>query len=72
MLNSRVCRLLLLAGHGIPQSLIDRTYEAAARFHTLPMAKKLALRVNGTISAICRSPRAIAASRRAGPQAKPE
>jgi hypothetical protein len=29
-----------LAGHGVPPSLIDRTYEAAARFHAQPMAKK--------------------------------
>jgi len=35
-----------LSGHGVPQSLIDRTYEAAARFHAQPMAKKLALKVN--------------------------
>src|SRR6516165_7835698 len=35
-----------LAGHGVPQSLIDRTYEAAIRFHAQPMWKKLALRVN--------------------------
>ena len=35
-----------LARHGVPQSLIDRTYEAAARFHAQPMAKKLALKVN--------------------------
>jgi isopenicillin N synthase-like dioxygenase len=35
-----------LAGHGVPQPLIDRTYEAAARFHAQPMPKKLALRVN--------------------------
>jgi len=35
-----------LAGHGVPPSLIDRTYEAAARFHAQPMAKKLALKVN--------------------------
>ena len=35
-----------LAGHGVPQSLIDRTYEAAARFHAQPMARKLALKVN--------------------------
>ena len=31
---------------GVPQALIDRTYEAAARFHARPMAKKLALKVN--------------------------
>jgi isopenicillin N synthase-like dioxygenase len=35
-----------LTGHGVPQSLIDRTYEAAARFHAQPMAEKLALKVN--------------------------
>ncbi len=35
-----------LSGHGVPQSLIDRTYETAARFHAQPMAKKLALKVN--------------------------
>ena len=35
-----------LAGHGVPQSLIDRTYEAAVRFHAQPLAKKLALKVN--------------------------
>jgi hypothetical protein len=35
-----------LAGHGVPRSLIDRTYEAAARFHAQEMAKKLALQVN--------------------------
>jgi len=35
-----------LSGHGLAQSLIDRTYEAAARFHAQPMAKKLALKVN--------------------------
>src|SRR5207248_5438426 len=35
-----------LSGHGVPQSLVDQTYEAAARFHAQPMAKKLALKVN--------------------------
>jgi isopenicillin N synthase-like dioxygenase len=35
-----------LAGHGVSQSLIDRTYEAAARFHAQPTAAKLALKVN--------------------------
>lgn len=35
-----------LTGHGVPQSLIDRTYEAAAMSHAQPMAKKLALKVN--------------------------
>ena len=28
-----------LSGHGVPQSLVDRTYEAAARFHAQPMAR---------------------------------
>jgi isopenicillin N synthase-like dioxygenase len=35
-----------LSGHGVPHSLVDQTYEAAARFHAQPMAKKLALKVN--------------------------
>jgi isopenicillin N synthase-like dioxygenase len=34
-----------LIGHGVPRLLIDRTYEAAARFHAQPMPKKLALKV---------------------------
>jgi hypothetical protein len=33
-------------GHGVPQSLIDRTYDAAARFHAQPMTKKLPLKVD--------------------------
>ncbi len=35
-----------LAGHGVPQDLIDATYEQAARFHALPMEKKLAVKVD--------------------------
>jgi isopenicillin N synthase-like dioxygenase len=35
-----------LLGHGVPQPLIDRTYEAAARFHAQPMARKLKLKAN--------------------------
>jgi isopenicillin N synthase-like dioxygenase len=35
-----------LSGHGVAQSLIDRTYEAAARFRVQPMSKKLTLKVN--------------------------
>jgi len=35
-----------LAGHGIPQSLIDAQYEAAARFHAMPMEEKLKVKVN--------------------------
>lgn len=35
-----------LAGHGVPQSLIDATYEAAARFHAQPIEAKLALKAD--------------------------
>lgn len=35
-----------LAGHGVPQALIDSTYEQAARFHAMPQDKKLALKVD--------------------------
>lgn len=35
-----------LAGHGIPQALIDAQYEAAARFHAMPIEEKLKVRVN--------------------------
>lgn len=35
-----------LAGHGIPQALIDAQYEAAARFHAMPMEEKLKVKVN--------------------------
>jgi isopenicillin N synthase-like dioxygenase len=35
-----------LAGHGIPQALIDAQYDAAARFHAQPMEEKLKIRVN--------------------------
>src|SRR4051794_10766487 len=35
-----------LVGHGVPQMLIDRIYQAAARFHAQPMSDKLALKVN--------------------------
>src|SRR5947209_11569307 len=35
-----------LSGHGVAQSLIDRTYEVGARFHAQPMTTKLALKVN--------------------------
>ncbi|MFM9966775.1 MAG: isopenicillin N synthase family dioxygenase [Burkholderiales bacterium] len=37
-----------IANHGIAQSLIDRTFEAAARFHSLPLERKLPLRVGKT------------------------
>jgi isopenicillin N synthase-like dioxygenase len=35
-----------LAGHGVPQALIDAQYEAAARFHAQPMEAKLAIKVD--------------------------
>ncbi|MCA0304561.1 MAG: isopenicillin N synthase family oxygenase [Proteobacteria bacterium] len=35
-----------LAGHGVPQALIDTAYAEAARFHALPDAAKLAVKVD--------------------------
>jgi isopenicillin N synthase-like dioxygenase len=35
-----------LAGHGVPQALIDTAYAEAARFHALPLEKKLAVKVD--------------------------
>jgi isopenicillin N synthase-like dioxygenase len=35
-----------LRGHGVPQTLIDATFEQAERFHAMPMERKLALRIN--------------------------
>src|SRR5689334_21573604 len=35
-----------LAGHGVPQSLIDAQYAEAERFHALPIEAKLAVRVD--------------------------
>lgn len=35
-----------LTGHGVPQDLIERTFDAVARFFALPEAEKLALKVN--------------------------
>lgn len=35
-----------LAGHGVPQALIDAQYEAATRFHAQPMDAKLAIKVD--------------------------
>jgi isopenicillin N synthase-like dioxygenase len=37
----------LLAGHGIDDGLIQRTYAAAQRFHAQPLDAKLAVRING-------------------------
>jgi isopenicillin N synthase-like dioxygenase len=33
-------------GHGVEETLIDRAFAASRRFHALPMAEKLALRLN--------------------------
>ncbi len=33
-------------GHGVDEALIDRAFAASRRFHALPMAEKLALRLN--------------------------
>ncbi len=35
-----------ITNHGVPQSLIDDTYEAARRFHAQPLEKKLEVRLN--------------------------
>jgi isopenicillin N synthase-like dioxygenase len=35
-----------LAGHGVPQALIDTAYAEAARFHAQPIEQKLALKVD--------------------------
>jgi isopenicillin N synthase-like dioxygenase len=32
--------------HGVPEAVIDRAFAAARRFHALPLAQKLALRLN--------------------------
>jgi isopenicillin N synthase-like dioxygenase len=36
----------VLVDHGVPQSLIDRTFGEARRFHALPLDAKLAVRMN--------------------------
>jgi len=40
----------VLTGHDVPPALIGRTFEEARRFHQLPMAKKLALKLNEHIN----------------------
>lgn len=35
-----------IKGHGVPQELIDDTFEASRRFHELPQAQKSALKAN--------------------------
>jgi isopenicillin N synthase-like dioxygenase len=37
---------MLIVGHDVPQSLIDRTFAQAHRFHAQPLARKLDLRMN--------------------------
>src|SRR5207302_6114143 len=34
------------ANHGVPEALIDRAFTASRRFHALPLAEKLQLRLN--------------------------
>ena len=36
----------VVTGHDVPRALIDRTFAEAQRFHALPMARKLALKMN--------------------------
>ena len=36
----------VLTGHDVPRPMIDRSFAEAARFHDLPMGKKLALKMN--------------------------
>ena len=57
-----------LSGHGVAQSLINRTYEAAARFHAQPTSKKLSAegqRAQYRLSADLE--RGLSPGRRAGP-----
>ena len=35
-----------LAGHGVPQELIDRIFVETKRFHALPLEEKMKLRLN--------------------------
>jgi len=37
---------LYATNHGVPQALIDRAFAASRRFHALPLAEKLKLRLN--------------------------
>src|SRR5262250_1263679 len=36
----------VMIGHGVPQSLIDQTFSEARRFHDLPLAAKMTLKMN--------------------------
>ena len=44
----------VLTGHDVPRGLIDRTFAAAARFHDLPMDKKLGLQLNEHVNGYMR------------------
>ena len=39
-----------VANHGVPQSIIDRTFAEAARFHALPLERKLEIKIRRIIS----------------------
>jgi isopenicillin N synthase-like dioxygenase len=36
-----------IAGHGVPQDVVDRAFAASRRFHALPLDAKLELKLNG-------------------------
>ncbi|HUB97599.1 MAG TPA: 2-oxoglutarate and iron-dependent oxygenase domain-containing protein, partial [Stellaceae bacterium] len=38
-----------IRNHGIPQSLIDRVFAEAERFHSLPLERKLSVKVQGKV-----------------------
>src|SRR5918993_1446668 len=35
-----------MAGHGVPQSVIDAAFEASREFHALPVEEKMRLKIN--------------------------
>ena len=37
---------LYIAGHGVPQAMIDGAFAASRRFHALPLESKMALKIN--------------------------
>ena len=43
---SKTVGFYFIRNHGVSQTVIDDTFAAAARFHALPMERKLALRIN--------------------------
>ena len=62
-----------LAGHGVPQSLVDTAYAEAARFHAQPIDRKLALKVDEhNIGYMPIAQQAAAQRRRPGQEAEPE